>query len=66
MPGQAADDGGQVQAGVADGGDLDVLVPPLRDGVQTEEGEEQVGLDAFGPGPVGHDEGRIDSLEGAL
>jgi hypothetical protein len=38
--GQAAGPGGQVQAGVADGGELDVLVPGLVDGVEPEKGEE--------------------------
>jgi hypothetical protein len=50
--GQAAGQGGQVKAGVADSGQLDVLVALLVDGVEAEEGEEQVGLDALGPGPA--------------
>jgi hypothetical protein len=41
-----------VQAGVADGGELDVLVPGLVDGVEPEKGEEQVRLDALGAGAV--------------
>ena len=46
--------------------DLDVLVALLGHRVQAEEGEEQVGVDALGPGAVGHDEGRVDPLQGAL
>ena len=49
---QAADHGGDVQAGVADGGQLDVLVAGLVDGVEAEEREEQVGLDALGRAPL--------------
>ena len=56
--GEAADEGGHVHAGVADGGDLDVLDALGVDGVEAEEGEEQVGLDAFGAGAVGHDQRR--------
>src|SRR5205085_2321100 len=56
----------QVQPGVADGGELDVLVVLAADGVEAEEGEEQVRLDALGPRAVGEDEGRVDALEGAL
>src|ERR1017187_3128390 len=52
-----------VQAGVADCGDLDVLVAFPVDGVEAEEGEEQVGLDAFGPSAVGHDQCRVDALQ---
>jgi len=33
-----------VQAGVADGGELDVVVPLRVDRVEAEEREEQVGL----------------------
>ena len=65
-PGSAAGPGGQVQAGVADGGELDVLVPGLVDGVQAEEGEEEVRLDALGAGAVGHDQCRVDALQGTL
>jgi hypothetical protein len=63
--GQAADDGGQVQAGMAAGGP-DVLVTLPGDGVQAEEREEQVGLDALGRRPAGHDEGRVDPFQRAL
>ena len=63
---QRPDQGGQVQARVADGRDLDVLVPLLAHGVQAEEGEEEIRLDALRAGPVGHDEGRVDALQGPL
>ena len=56
--GKAADQGGHVHAGVADGGDLDVLDALGVDGVEAEEREEQVGLDALGAGAVGHDQRR--------
>ena len=55
-----------MQAGVADGGDLDVLVALLVDGVEPEEREEQVGLDALGAGAVGHDQAGVDPVEGSL
>ena len=40
-----ADPGREMHAGVADGGDLDLLVAVLADRVEAEEGEEEVGLD---------------------
>jgi hypothetical protein len=55
-----------VHAGVADGGDLDLLVPVLADCVEAEEGEEEVGFDAFHAGAVGHDQGGVNALEGAF
>ena len=64
--GQGAEQGRQVHAGVADGGDLDLLVAALPDRVEAEEGEEDVGVDAFHPGAVGHDQAGIDPLERAF
>ena len=43
-----------------------MLVAGLVDGVEAEEGEEQVGFDAFGAGAVGHDQPGIDPVEGSL
>jgi hypothetical protein len=40
-----------VEPGVADGGDLDVLVTLPVDRVEAEEREEQVRFDALGPAP---------------
>ena len=65
-PGMRADPGGQVHAGVADGCDLDLLVAVLADRVEAEEGEEEVGLDPFHAGAVGHDQAGVDPLERAL
>jgi hypothetical protein len=42
-----------VQAGVADGGDFDVVVAFPADRAEAEEGEEQAGFDALGPGAGG-------------
>ena len=38
----------------------------LRDRVEAEEREEQVGLDALDAGAVGHDQAGVDPLQGAL
>ena len=54
-----------MQAGVADRGELDVLVPGLVDGIQAEEREEEVRFDALGAGAVGHDQRRVDALKRA-
>jgi len=62
-PGSPAGERGQVKAGVADGGQLDVLVAGLVDGVEAEEREEHVGADPFGAGAVGHDRPGVDPLE---
>ena len=64
--GQRAEQGRHVHAGVADGGDLDLLVAVLADRVEAEEGEEEVGLDPFHAGAVGHDQAGVDALERAL
>ena len=56
----------EMKTGISDRRQLDVLVPGLVDGVETEEGEEQVGLDPFGPGSIGHDQSRVDPFEGSL
>ena len=58
MPGRPPTSGGHVHARVADGGHLDVVVALGVDGVEAEEGEEEVGLDALGAGAVGHDQAR--------
>jgi len=55
-----------VHARVADGGDLDLRVAVGADRVEAEEGEEEVGLDAFHAGAVGHDQAGVDALERAL
>jgi len=41
-----------VQAGVADRGELDVLVPGLVDGIEAEEREEEVRFDALARAPL--------------
>jgi hypothetical protein len=64
--GNRADQRRQVHARVADGGDLDLLVAVLADRIEPEEREEEVGLDPFHAGPVGHDQAGIDPLERAL
>jgi hypothetical protein len=61
-----AQPGGQVQARVAHGRQFEVLVPCPVDGVQAEEREEQIGLDALGACPVGHDQGRIHTFQRTL
>src|ERR1039457_4448509 len=55
-----------MEAGVADRRHLYVLVLGLVDRVQSKEREEDIGLDALHAGPVGHDQPRVDPLEGAL
>ena len=70
---QGAEDGRQREAlgvghahgGVADGGDLDLVLVFLQHRVEAEEGEEEVGLDALHTGAVGHDEAGIDAIERA-
>ena len=64
--GQAAEPGGEVHAGVADGGGLDVVVALAADGVHAEEGEEEVGLDALHARSVGHDQPGVDAFQRAL
>ena len=64
--GEAARPGRQVQPGVPDGGDLDVIVLGLVDRIQAEEGEEQVRVDALHAGAVGHDQAGVDAFQGAL
>src|ERR1019366_6857226 len=48
-PGQDTHQAGHVHPRVADGGNLDVLEPLAVDGVESEEGEEEGGLDALRP-----------------
>ena len=64
--GESAGPRREVQARVADGRDLDVLVLGLVDRVQAEEREEHVRLDALHARAVGHDQPRVDALERAL
>src|SRR5207244_2420613 len=59
--GEGAEQGWEVQAGVADGGDLDLLDAVCADRVEAEEGEEEVCLDAFHAGAIGHDETWVDT-----
>src|SRR5665213_173983 len=35
------------------------------DGIEAEEGEEQVGFDSLGPSAIGHDEPWVDPLKGS-
>ena len=63
---QHADEARHVHPGVADRGDLDVTEALRVDGVEPEEGEEEVRLDALGARTVGHDQSRVDALQRAL
>ena len=52
--------------GFPDRGDFEMLESLLVDSVEPEEGEEQIGVDAFGAGPIGHDEPRVNAFEGSF
>src|SRR5262245_28955027 len=55
-----------MQPGIANSRQLDVLVACLVDGVEPEEREEDVGLDAFGASTVGHDKAWVHAVERTL
>src|ERR1019366_10032833 len=64
--GHATEQRCQMQSGIADGRDLDVLVARLVDGVEAEEGEEEIGVDTFSACAVRHDESGVDTVQRTL
>src|SRR4030065_2440538 len=61
--GYRADESRDAHSGVAHRGDLDLFHFLFRDSIQSEEGKKEVCLEPFHTGAVGHNQGRVDTLE---